>query len=135
MKKELMVSPKLKKGDQVVMHNCAEADIEKNKGRIWTCAKDSFEMKNRIECVFLEGYSGSFSTKFLAIVNLDKTPDESVYEMQSLAIPQDKLNQVIEELSKRGIMHLTQKSDQDPYYNIYYKADRRVTSFLIYDVL
>lgn len=54
----------LKKGDKVVMKNCIEAEYEKNK--IYTCITDSFVDKSNTEVVFLDGFSGSFLTKYLS---------------------------------------------------------------------
>jgi hypothetical protein len=55
----------LKKGDNVVMHNCIEADDPENKNKIFTCQTSSFLDRGKEEVVFLEGYSGYFSTRFL----------------------------------------------------------------------
>jgi len=57
------------KGDKVVMHTCGEADFPKYKGKIWTCLTDSYLDRGKSESVFLEGFSGAFSTKFLQIIN------------------------------------------------------------------
>lgn len=54
-----------KKGDKVVMHTCHEATFEKYKDKIWTCLTDSFLNKGKEEVVFLMGFSGFFSAKFL----------------------------------------------------------------------
>jgi G:T-mismatch repair DNA endonuclease (very short patch repair protein) len=59
-----------KKGDRVLMHSCGEADIPKYKGKIWTCETDSYLDRGRKDVVFLEGFSGCFSTKYLQIVRL-----------------------------------------------------------------
>lgn len=55
-----------KKGDQVTMHNCAEASIYKDK--VWTCLTDSFLARGQEEVVFLEDFSGYFLAKFLVKV-------------------------------------------------------------------
>ena len=60
----------LKEGETVVMHSCMEANHESNEGKIWTCTCDSFKNSSGGEVVFLEGFSGSFSVKFLQIVKL-----------------------------------------------------------------
>ena len=52
----------LKKGDKVVMFNCGEADHYSNK--VWECMTDSFNQSGS-DLVFLNGFSGSFSTKYL----------------------------------------------------------------------
>lgn len=51
------------KGDRVVMHSCAEDSFYKD--TIWTCETDSFLDKGKEEVVFLEFFSGCFSTQFL----------------------------------------------------------------------
>ncbi|AYB39696.1 hypothetical protein [Brevibacillus laterosporus] len=62
----------LKKGDLVVMHTCIEAQNPNNYGKIWTCKTDAFRSKGHDYCsIFLEGFSGSFSTEFLQKVNLE----------------------------------------------------------------
>ncbi len=66
----------LKKGDLVIMHTCGEADLEKNKGRIWVCKTDEYEIgvgRYTKGLVFLEGYSGSFATKFLEKINVEQS--------------------------------------------------------------
>lgn len=57
----------LKKGDTVVMHNCAEAKFYKD--NVWTCETDSFIDTAKEEVVFLEFFSGSFLTRFLKKIN------------------------------------------------------------------
>lgn len=61
----------LKQGDKVVMHTCMEHDHPDNFGKIWTCKTDSFRHKGHdYDSIFLEGFSGSFSTEFLQKVVL-----------------------------------------------------------------
>lgn len=61
----------LKKGDIVVMHSCMEGKC-KNNGKLWICDCDSFYRGNGTdEKVFLKGFSGSFSCKYLQLVRLD----------------------------------------------------------------
>lgn len=55
-----------KKGDFVVMHSCGEANFPQNKGVVWECETDSF-ISSGCEKVFLKGFSGSFSTKYLTL--------------------------------------------------------------------
>lgn len=57
-----------KKGDTVVMHSCGEANFPKYKGKIWTCQTDSYLDRGKQDVVFLEGFSGCFSTKYLQSV-------------------------------------------------------------------
>ena len=59
-----------KKGDKVVMHSCIEAQLPDHNGKIWTCQTDSFLSKGNEDFVFLEGFSGSFSTEYLQRVQL-----------------------------------------------------------------
>ena len=48
--------------NKVVMFNCGEADHYPNK--VWECMTNSFTQSGS-ELVFLKGFSGSFSTKYL----------------------------------------------------------------------
>ncbi|CAJ1315943.1 hypothetical protein [Paenibacillus nuruki] len=67
-----MSTDKLKKGDQVVMHTCIEA--ETHAGHIWTCRGDQFTRGTGVyaqDSVFLEGFSGSFAPEFLQKVNVE----------------------------------------------------------------
>lgn len=67
-----MKEHKLKQGDHVVMHTCMEHDHPDNFGKIWTCKTDSFRHKgHEYDSIFLEGFSGSFSTEFLQKVNIE----------------------------------------------------------------
>ena len=43
----------LKKGQQVVMHTCMEAEHPIYNGKIWTCKTDSYVDKSNNEVVFL----------------------------------------------------------------------------------
>ncbi|MGV5537154.1 hypothetical protein [Bacillus cereus] len=55
-----------KKGDKVIMHTCDEANHYN--GQVWTCKTDEFitgKGKYKQSLVFLEGFSGSFLTKYL----------------------------------------------------------------------
>ena len=69
-----MIDSALKKGDRVVMHTCMESKGE-NFGKIWTCRTDSFKNDAGIEVVFLDGFSGYFSTKFLQPVSLPESSE------------------------------------------------------------
>lgn len=65
---------KLKQGDKVVMHTCMEHDHPDNFGKIWTCKTDSFRHKGHdYDSIFLEGFSGSFSTEYLQKVDMAET--------------------------------------------------------------
>lgn len=67
---------KLQKGDQVVMHTCMEHDHPDNFGKIWTCRSDEFQHKGHdYGSIFLEGFSGSFSTEFLQKVDVSALVD------------------------------------------------------------
>jgi len=59
-----------KKGDTVVMHSCGEADFPQYKGQVWTCLTDSYSDRGGQDCVFLEGFCGSFISKYLQIVKV-----------------------------------------------------------------
>jgi hypothetical protein len=71
-----MEKRELRKGDKVVMHTCMEHDNPKYFGKIWTCGSDEFINDGRNGgSVFLEGYRGSFATKFLQLVQIpEKRP-------------------------------------------------------------
>lgn len=64
----------LKKGDAVVMHTCMEADNPDNFGKLWTCKTDEFKHhpNHNYTVIMLDGFSGSFATKYLQKVILDK---------------------------------------------------------------
>ncbi|MFS0784757.1 hypothetical protein [Bacillus sp. 1P06AnD] len=69
----------LKKGDKVVMHTCGEA--EHYNGKVWTCQNDEYvDFKGQgiyeRNLVFLEGFSGSFLTKYLQLVDLSEQQKE-----------------------------------------------------------
>jgi hypothetical protein len=57
----------LLKGDTVVMHSCGEANFYK--GKIWKCQTDSYLDRGKQEVVFIEGFSGCFSAKYLQRVH------------------------------------------------------------------
>lgn len=61
---------RLKKGDKVVMHGCAEKALYS--GKIWECRTDEQQLKDGDWVVWLEGYSGCFMAKYLAKVNIEK---------------------------------------------------------------
>lgn len=70
----------LKKGDRVVMHTCIEARNPKNYGKVWTCKVDEYEQGEGVyhqSLIFLDGFSGSFMTKYLQKVN-----DEALEELE-----------------------------------------------------
>lgn len=61
-----LVTDQLRRGDGVIMIGCGEA--EEHSGKIWYCQTDEFYHgadQLREGLVFLEGYSGSFKTRFL----------------------------------------------------------------------
>ena len=63
----------LKKGEKVVMYTCMEARNPKYNGKVWTCKTDEYTQGEGVykqNLVFLEGFSGCFSAKFLQKVNL-----------------------------------------------------------------
>ena len=61
---------KLEKGDYVVMHTCGEASVARNYGKVWTCKSDQFTNYSGEEVVYLNGYTGYFSVKYLQKINL-----------------------------------------------------------------
>lgn len=56
------------KGEKVVMHTCGEASFYR--GKIWECQTDSYKNRGGSDVVFLKGFSGCFSAKFLQKVQL-----------------------------------------------------------------
>jgi ssDNA-binding Zn-finger/Zn-ribbon topoisomerase 1 len=54
----------LKPGDKVVMYGCAEAELEKYKGKIWTVTSEPWNLCGS-QVVMLEGFRGGFATEFL----------------------------------------------------------------------
>lgn len=80
---------KLKQGDMVVMHTCMEHDHPDNFGKIWTCRSDEFQHKGHdYGSIFLDGFSGSFSTEFLQKVNVSELiaeKDEAIKELHERA--------------------------------------------------
>jgi hypothetical protein len=84
----------LKKGDKVVIHTCGEA--EHYNGKIWTCKTDEFVSGNGIyqqDVIFLEGFSGSFVTKYLQKVNVDEEVERFKKYVLYFA-GKDKLNDI-----------------------------------------
>ncbi|MGZ0043416.1 hypothetical protein [Paenibacillus ottowii] len=76
---------KLQKGDQVVMHTCMEHDHPDNFGKIWTCRSDEFQHKGHdYGSIFLEGFSGSFSTEFLQKVDVSALVDSLQQQVAEL---------------------------------------------------
>ncbi|WP_203226297.1 hypothetical protein [Clostridium ihumii] len=66
----------LKQGDKVVMHTCIEA--KKYNGKIWTCKTDEYTTGEGVykqNLVFLEGFSGCFTTEYLQKVNITVDKD------------------------------------------------------------
>ncbi|MGG2065187.1 hypothetical protein [Bacillus sp. S14(2024)] len=53
------------------MHTCLEAKCYD--GKIWTCKTDEFTAYNGASVVFLEGFVGYFSTKYLRRVEILET--------------------------------------------------------------
>lgn len=130
-----MKQPKFKKGDQVVMHSCPEAEKPENKGIIFTCEKDNLIYKNAPgELAFLEGY-GSINARYLVIVYSDRKRENSPFEMRELEVRDSKVTEVVSELSRRGIMFIQTKSKDEGYQMIYFKAASEVMSYIIYEIL
>ncbi|URJ50710.1 hypothetical protein [Paenibacillus polymyxa] len=92
---------KLQKGDQVVMHTCMEHDHPDNFGKIWTCRTDEFQHKGHdYGSIFLEGFSGSFSTEFLQKVDVSALVDSLQQQVAQL--------QEMDELHTSGAKQLAQ---------------------------
>ncbi len=72
----------LKKGDKVVMINCMEA--KRHNGMVWECLTDSYKRESRFipkdevdEEVFLQGFSGAFYVKYLQLVKVNSSLQQS----------------------------------------------------------
>ncbi|MEC4566749.1 hypothetical protein L8C07_12405 [Paenibacillus sp. CMAA1739] len=85
---------KLQKGDQVVMHTCMEHDHPDNFGKIWTCRSDEFQHKGHdYGSIFLEGFSGSFSTEFLQKVDVSALVDSLQQQTEEYGITIERQGQ------------------------------------------
>ena len=130
-----MKEPKFKKGDQVVIHSCAKAELPQNKGFIFTCIRDSMLFNQSTgEIAFLEGL-GSIDIKYLAIVYPERKRENSPFEMRELEVRDSKVTEVVSELSRRGIMFIQTKSKDEGYQMIYFKAASEVMSYITYEIL
>ncbi|WP_261990977.1 hypothetical protein [Paenibacillus polymyxa] len=88
---------KLQKGDQVVMHTCMEHDHPDNFGKIWTCRSDEFQHKGHdYGSIFLEGFSGSFSTEFLQKVDVPALVDSLQQQLAERDRTIDRLRKSLE---------------------------------------
>lgn len=98
----------LKKGDLVIMHTCGEADSEKYKGRIWVCKTDEYvtgEKPYEQQLVFLEGFSGSFATKYLEKINVEQNVNSvpglrqfvngAIYDHERLVLSYEQAEQLM----------------------------------------
>ena len=75
-----------KKGDTVVMHSCAEADLPKYKEKKWICLTDSYLDRAKQEVVFLEGFSGCFFAQFLQKLPISVTISDEKLGLSNEAI-------------------------------------------------
>lgn len=73
-----------KKGDKVVMHSCGESTFPKYKGKIWICEDNCYISSSGTELVFLNGFSGSFLTKYLQIVKVDELTPKLLEVLEKL---------------------------------------------------
>ncbi|MEH6941493.1 hypothetical protein [Bacillus sp. JJ722] len=119
----------LKKGDKVVMHTCGEA--EHYNGKIWTCKNDeyvSFEGQGIYEqkLVFLEGFSGSFHTKYLQLVDLS----EQQQVIEHLNNVNSKMDQCLirngKEIIKRENERAELQGGIDDYKNVIENIQRAI---------
>ncbi|MEC7784580.1 MAG: hypothetical protein VYB38_14285 [Bacteroidota bacterium] len=124
-----MNEPKFKEGDQVVMHSCEKAEDPNYKGIIYTCKYDSYNGMVHVEGV------GSMNVKHLAIVYPNKVKEPSTFEMQQVEVKDDQVPKVIAELSRRGIMFIQTKSEDEGYQIIYFKAPHEVFTYIYYEIL
>ena len=132
-----MKEPKFKKGDQVVLHSCKKAEDPQYKGIIFTCRMDSQIYKsefNETEQVSVEGV-GYVDVENLAVVFPDKKREISTFELLKLEVKNSKVSKVIAELSRRGIMFIQTKSEDEGYQMIYFKASGEVHTYIMYEIL
>lgn len=61
-----LIDEQMKKGDKVVMSNCAEAD--KYRGKVWTCRSNEWALPDGTKVVLLEEFSGGFAVEHLKAV-------------------------------------------------------------------
>ncbi len=54
----------LHSGEQVVMHTCREAQMDKYKDKVWTTRSEPWDLCGS-EVIMLEGFSGGFATEYL----------------------------------------------------------------------
>lgn len=99
----------LKKGDLVIMHTCGESLAPKNKGRIWVCKTDEYvtgEKPYEQQLVFLEGFSGSFATKYLEKINAEQNVNSvpglrqfvngAIYDHERLVLSYEQAGQLMQ---------------------------------------
>lgn len=90
----------LKKGDNVVMHTCIEA--EEHNGKIWIVRYDEYKNhpSHDYTVTMLEGFSGSFATKYLQKVNIN--PLDQIMSCQEAAELWNLNPDYIRELCNKG---------------------------------
>jgi hypothetical protein len=88
------------------MHNCGEANFHKNKGKVWICQTDSYLDRGNQEVVFLDGFSGCFSVRFL------RKQKKSAYQIWTEAKEQ-KLNreEFKDKLKTEGVISTESKNN------------------------
>lgn len=130
-----MNEPKFRKGDQVVLHSCKKAEDPDYKGIIFTCRLDSQIYDSEAnETVSVEGV-GYINVDNLAIVYPNKQRELSTFELQKVEVKDNKVSKVIAELSRRGIMFIQTKSEDEGYQMIYFKGPHEVFSYISYEIL
>lgn len=93
----------LKKGDKVVMHTCMEAEQEK--GRIWTCRTDEQKLhpSHNYTVVWLEGYSGCFSTEYLQKIDLSGYIHKPLEGELTVSDIEHKIQERLEKCEREGL--------------------------------
>ena len=61
---EMIMAKDLRPGDEVIMVNCCEANLDKYKDKVFTVRSEPWDLCGS-EVVLLEGKSGGFATEFL----------------------------------------------------------------------
>lgn len=120
----------LKKGNKVVMHTCDDAKVYN--GKVWTCKSDEFvqgEKPFEQNLVFLEGFSGSFCTQYLQVVQEELNNNTLKETLMKLIIKHDLAVYEKEEERLEGFLKYT---GFESLYD-YYKAMTEQQLLKIYD--
>lgn len=89
----------LKAGDSVVMHTCLEST--EHEGRVWVCQTDEQKLhpSHNYTVVWLEGYSGCFSTDYLQLVNVEDRYSP-LYSRRKLVAEKEELRETLNRIQE-----------------------------------